>query len=233
MLDEELDSEYELIEDILIKIWMMVKMNIKEKILKYLHLDDKSKAKKYNNKGLKYEKQGNYELAEKYYKKSIELNPNDFIVWYNLGNMYFGKGILYRLIYNNRKEYGYNCIKKANECYDKSLEIYYNGEKIDKKSLKNILISKSTVLNKMFFIERNKPELMEEALKCLYKAYHIDKNDLHVLSRIGILILKIEELIDDEDFKESKEMLKNIYDKYYNKSIVNTYLLMKRYSINI
>lgn len=73
----------------------------------------------YNNLGITYEKIKKYDLAEQYYRQSINLNPEDAGSLNNLGMLYF---------LNTKKDYD-----KSIECFQKAIELkpenssYYLG----------------------------------------------------------------------------------------------------------
>ena len=46
-----------------------------------------SKSIEFYNEGVKYEKNKNFKLAEKYYLNAIKINPNFFQAHYNLANI--------------------------------------------------------------------------------------------------------------------------------------------------
>ena len=73
----------------------------------------KSDAEIYQAIGLTHFKQENWDRAEKYLKKAVELNPKLHWSWYNLGLLYIDT------------EEGYNYFKKATEANPKFSVPYY------------------------------------------------------------------------------------------------------------
>jgi tetratricopeptide (TPR) repeat protein len=67
-----------------------------EKALKYLNRaieEYPEQAQYYSAKGQIYDETGDLEKAKKFYKKALEINPKDFTAAYNLGVIYFNKGV--------------------------------------------------------------------------------------------------------------------------------------------
>jgi tetratricopeptide (TPR) repeat protein len=65
--------------------------NAKESFDRAIHLD-KSAAEGYNNRGfVEYKWKQNYGKAMKYYRKAIQLRPDDAVFHYNLGAVYFAR----------------------------------------------------------------------------------------------------------------------------------------------
>jgi len=58
-------------------------------IPKIIILEDKLTAEQHNDLGVIYEKKGEFNLAEKEYKKAIEKNKNWYLPYFNLGNLYY------------------------------------------------------------------------------------------------------------------------------------------------
>jgi tetratricopeptide (TPR) repeat protein len=52
---------------------------------------DKHAAESYNNRGYVEQMKRKYDKAISYYKKAIELRPEDAVFYYNMGSSYFGK----------------------------------------------------------------------------------------------------------------------------------------------
>ena len=52
---------------------------------------DKHAAESYNNRGYVEQMKRKYEKAINYYKKAIELRPDDAVFYYNMGSSYFGE----------------------------------------------------------------------------------------------------------------------------------------------
>jgi tetratricopeptide (TPR) repeat protein len=52
---------------------------------------DKHAAESYNNRGYVEQMKRKYDKAIVYYKKAIELRPNDAVFYYNMGSSYFGE----------------------------------------------------------------------------------------------------------------------------------------------
>ncbi len=55
------------------------------------HASDKGNFIQFYNKGIEFYKLGNYDHAEKEFKKAIELDPNDIHAFYGLGNTHYCK----------------------------------------------------------------------------------------------------------------------------------------------
>jgi tetratricopeptide (TPR) repeat protein len=74
-------------------------------------------AEAYYNRGVAWQKKGDYDRAITDYTKAIEINPGDALAYYNRGNAYQGKGQYERAISD------YN---KAIELNPKFAEAYVN-----------------------------------------------------------------------------------------------------------
>ncbi len=82
---------------------------------KIIVYDDPLSASQHNDLGVIYEKKGEFDLAEKEYKKAINKDKNWYLPYFNLGNLYYKMG---------KKE-------KAIEYYLKSLEKERNPDTLN------------------------------------------------------------------------------------------------------
>ena len=67
-------------------------MTKKKKVTKKKKLTKKeklAKAQKHYDEGEKYAQQGDADEAIECWKKTVELNPDHFDAWYNLGNAFY------------------------------------------------------------------------------------------------------------------------------------------------
>ena len=75
-------------------------------------------AEEFYQKGLVCGKESDFDGAIEYMQKTVELNPNHFEGWYNLGNAYdIGKGDI---------EHAFECWNKALELKPDDVDVLYN-----------------------------------------------------------------------------------------------------------
>ena len=132
-------------------IQMYLDLDKTEEAMKYLQMaieQDPGNATFNFALGTLYEKQGNEEKAIETYKKAIELKDDYFDAYYNLGALYYNKGVQQIEIANsippNENERYQEELQKANVWFEKALPFMEKSHEIDPEhimtleSLKNL-----------------------------------------------------------------------------------------------
>jgi tetratricopeptide (TPR) repeat protein len=145
--------------------YYLVSKNTKDALI-YLDLaiqNDPKNASFYHAKGTLYDKMNEYEKAIELYKKAIELKPDYFDAYYNLGAIYFNKGInLYKEAndeldakkYEIKKNIADSVYIKAIPLFEKALEIIPD----DNFKRDNTLSTLDNLKNLYFRFKTAKPE---------------------------------------------------------------------------
>ncbi len=126
-----------------------------EKLTEAVELDPENSIL-YFVRGNLYEKKSNLTEAEKDYLKSVEFNPDYFDALYNLGALYFNKGVEHISIANDIKDLTkYQAEKaKADEKFKQALSYLENAHEINPED-RNTMISLKILYYRMQIMDKH------------------------------------------------------------------------------
>jgi len=128
----------------------------------------------YNDIGVTYSDNKEYNKAIEAYQVAIEIDPNNDIAYYNIGNAYYAKGEFY----------------KASKVYEKAVNInpqyntYYTsvaGLPFKKLSLDNEIYSQNnSIYTNLFELQLTQDEPFDEVLESKYIEIFQDKREIFI-----------------------------------------------------